>query len=386
MSLLQSIFGGTDDEKVETASQDVFNTTFEVPKPTPAPPIITTTKRAAESVTPAEEVQAAANEGDNIRNTKEDDEERTIFVGNLPVTITRKSLAALFADCGKVSSTRIRSVATTGVQLPASSAGNQRLVKKVCTHTNKIDACIKNSVHAYVVFQNVASVAVALETKNNLLVEDHNIRVDTAQPTIDPQRSVFVGNLPYASQEETLRMHFINSMPSIKNASANSATSIQGVRIVRDKETFQCRGFAYVLFADKSLVSEALQKVHATTYMKKELRVLVCGKRFKAKQGKYSAAENAKRRKLPPKERVSTSTGALKRILTKQIVNDAKPKTSDKTDKKRKRGDAKKFAPGKAATHKAGVSKRQASSAKQDKKEKVLQKRMTKGMGKNKRA
>ena len=71
-------------------------------------------------------------QNDNIPSTETKDneidadaEKRTVFVGNLPLSITRKKLAFMFSRCGKVESTRIRSVAVKGVKLPPQSAGNQ---------------------------------------------------------------------------------------------------------------------------------------------------------------------------------------------------------------------------------------------------------------------
>lgn len=59
------------------------------------------------------------------QSPENEDEERTIFVGNLPLDITRKTLASMFKSCGKVKSARIRSVYTAGVKLPPQQAGNQ---------------------------------------------------------------------------------------------------------------------------------------------------------------------------------------------------------------------------------------------------------------------
>ena len=56
---------------------------------------------------------------------KNEEEERTVFVGNLPENITRKGLASMFKECGKVKSSRIRSVATAGVKVAPEHAGNQ---------------------------------------------------------------------------------------------------------------------------------------------------------------------------------------------------------------------------------------------------------------------
>lgn len=52
-------------------------------------------------------------------------EERTIFVGNLPLNTNRRSLENLFKDCGKIKSSRLRSFGTTGVKVAPEHAGNQ---------------------------------------------------------------------------------------------------------------------------------------------------------------------------------------------------------------------------------------------------------------------
>ena len=62
---------------------------------------------------------------DAVVDPKEEEEQRTVFVGNLPESIDRKELASMFKSCGKIKSTRIRSVATAGVKVVAEHAGNQ---------------------------------------------------------------------------------------------------------------------------------------------------------------------------------------------------------------------------------------------------------------------
>ncbi len=67
-------------------------------------------------------------ENATTKKTKEElkeEEERTIFVGNLPPDISRRSLAGIFKRCGIVASTRLRSIAVAGVKLPPEQAGNQ---------------------------------------------------------------------------------------------------------------------------------------------------------------------------------------------------------------------------------------------------------------------
>jgi nucleolar protein 12 len=308
--------------------------------------------------------EAAATENKNEDTLPEkNEEERTIFVGNLPLeTTTRRSLAAIFKDCGPIASTRIRSVPVKGVKLPQRHAGDQRLMKKVCVNTKQIDDSLKNTVLGYVVFKSIDSIPKALQ-KNNAIVDGMRIRVDRASPTVDPTRSVFVGGLPYGAEESSLQDHFVKGC-------ALDLDDVDGVRIVRDKETFQCKGFGYVLFKEKTMIPQAL-KLHESMYMNKPLRVLVCGKRFKGKKGEVKPKYDT------PQKEERVTVGAFRRMIAKQSKEVVKLNI-------RKRGEKKKSSATKAAA--GGLSKRQAIEKKVEKKVKKLQKRITKGMGKARKA
>ena len=288
-------------------------------------------------------------------------DDRTVFVGNLPLDTTRNSLKSMFTKCGKVESTRLRSIATTGVKVAPDQKGNQALVKKVSVNTKHLDADARTTAQGYVVFVDEASVEKAMDL-NNSMVGTHLIRVDRVNPTIDASRSVFVGNLPYKADEVSLRQHFV------EGCSLN-IQDIENVRIVRDKVTQQCKGFGYVLFTTKTMATTALQRMNESTYKKRSLRVTVCGKRFKGRKGDPSEKE----KKAKPVD----VAGALKRILTKEVVAGAN---------KRKRGDTSASAgPKKTVANPNGLSRRQASEAKLEKRHKKLQKRASKGMGKTKK-
>mmetsp|Transcript_15707 Transcript_15707/g.29624 ORF Transcript_15707/g.29624 Transcript_15707/m.29624 type:complete len:388 (+) Transcript_15707:189-1352(+) len=288
-------------------------------------------------------------------------EENTIFVGNLPGDISRKKLASFFKECGKVKSARLRSVAIAGVKVPPEHAGNQNLVKKVSVNTKRIlEDAPKQTAQGYVVFESIDAVDKALKM-NNTPIPDANgllFRVDRATPTHDSTRSVFVGNLPYKTDEMTLRTHF-------KSGCGFEDDVIENVRIIRDPETFQCKGFGYVLLKDKSYVQYALE-MNGSEYMKKEIRVLVCGKRFKGNKG--------------AKKQDNEVSGALRRVLKKAKKTTAESLLDSK--QKKKRG-TKKVGANKAG--KAGISKRAATEKKLDKRVKKIQKRVQKGMGKVKK-
>lgn len=404
-SLLGSIFGGAPEDK-ETSSQNLFEKSKALPErpqhktkagsrkkikrdgrdskeeeeeasdtktdkdvddsESPKPEKKKRKKRKPKTEKTDDEKKEEATEKDTekTQSEKEKDEERTIFVGNLPLTITRKVLAALFKKCGPIASCRIRSVPVAGIKLPKDQAGNQRMMRKVCVNTKQIDDTLTDTCQGYVVFKKLDDVAKALELNNKLDIDGVKLRVDRSKPTVDPSRSVFVGNLPYATKESTLQEHF-------EKGCLFESGEVMGVRIVRDKETFQCKGFGYVLFSEKNAVPAAL-KLHDSTYMKKKIRVMVCGKRFKGRKGEDPPPPKEKTEK---KEKITV--GAFRRIIGRQ-------QRDVLVTHKRKRGEKKKDVTVKKAGV-GGVSKRAALDKKVDKKVKKLQKRATKGMGKNKR-
>lgn len=310
----------------------------------------------------------------------EDEAERTVFVGNLPLSATRKSLIKLFSQVGKVKSARLRSTAVTGCKVQQQYAGNQNLVKKVCTNTQQWNLDAKASLQGYVVFAEKETVPLAIEKLNNHPLEDRDpkatravrrIRVDTASPTLDPKRSVFVGNLPYQADEASLQDHFVQGC-------GLEIHQVKGVRIIRDKETFQCKGFGYVLFEDATLVATALQKMHESIYMKRPLRVKVCGKSLKGRRGQEQPKK--KKQRTNTNDEVVAPTGAFRRVISASKTAGNAPTGAKKN--KRLRGEKKKSKPG----IKPGVSKRAASEAKAEKRAKKIEKRMSKGMGKNRKS
>ena len=242
------------------------------------------------------------------------------------------------------------------------------MVKKVSVNTKQfLKDTPKKTSQGYVVFEHIDSVDLALKMNNEPMPgnEDLLLRVDRAKPTLDSTRSVFIGNLPYKANEMTLRSHFDEGCGWNVNDDI-----IEGVRIVRDKDTMECKGFGYVLLKDKSYVPAALG-MHESTYMKRELRVMVCGKRFKNRKG-------------APKESTPDMKGAHRRVANKDtkktmaIATDIIAGTKDK----KKRG-TKKIGVKKAAV--GGISKRAASGKKLDKRVKKIQKRIKTGMGKSKK-
>jgi nucleolar protein 12 len=157
--------------------------------------------------------------------------------------------------------------------------GNQNLMRKACIVTGKLNSAAKDSVNAYVVFTAPAAATAALGA-NGRELEGHHLRVDSVDGfPPDPKRSVFLGNLPFDVKEEEVRVHFAAGI-----AGAGGASGLEAVRLVRDRETQMGKGFGYVLLKDKAGVGAAL-RLHGTLLRGRQVRVTVCGKRTKGRQG-----------------------------------------------------------------------------------------------------
>jgi nucleolar protein 12 len=367
MSLMKSIFGG---EASSPKKDDLFHSPVIPPKVVASAPKNKSNESAETEVDAGQQSTPSASDTAKkthaTRSSKEVDkleEERTIFVGNLPPDISRKALSSIFKECGKVSSSRLRSLAVAGVKLPPNQVGNQNLMRKVCANTGKLlDTSGKKTAQGYVVFESVDSVEAALKL-NNTNYEGYTIRVDHASPTIDSTHSVFVGNLPYGAEEETLRSHFLDALK------ADDESIVTGVRIIRDKETQQCKGFGYVTFLDASYVPLALE-LHNTTYMKREIRVMISGKRFKGKKG-----DEPKKRFEGQRATTTVATTAKKKRKLSEGTTAAP--SAGKPKRRKARSD-------KNPAAKSGLSKRAVTEQKVNKRVKKLEKRAAKGMGKKK--
>ncbi|KAK7407148.1 hypothetical protein VNO78_08823 [Psophocarpus tetragonolobus] len=183
-----------------------------------------------------------------------DDEDkllRTVFVGNLPLKVKKKTLLKEFKKFGEVESVRIRSVPIQDTKKPRKGA---ILAKKINDTAD--------SVNAYIVFKTEQSAQDSL-AHNMSLVEGNHIRVDRAcpprkkhkgesVPLYDNKRTVFVGNLPFDVKDEELYQLFCSI--------SNLESSVEAVRVVRDPHLNVGKGIAYVLFKTKEAAKFVVKK------------------------------------------------------------------------------------------------------------------------------
>jgi nucleolar protein 12 len=228
---------------------------------------------------------------------------RTLFVGNVPLAgaanLSKLSAAVkrAFAVYGAVESVRLRSVPVKSSPVP--SDADFRVMRRVSAFHNNVDTEASGSCNAYVVYAEAAGVAAALvaHKAQPLEMHGHHLRCDTAgagratrdkverdKSLFDRRSSVFVGNLPFAAGEESLRELF-----------ESKGLAVANVRIVRDRATNQGKGFGYVLFAGAESVPQAL-KVNGETFLKREIRVTHCEMSARDK-----VAKNPQQQQVPRK-------------------------------------------------------------------------------------
>ncbi|KAG7492924.1 hypothetical protein MATL_G00019340 [Megalops atlanticus] len=204
---------------------------------------------------PAQKKKAINKAEERIKN------KRTVFVGNLPVSCTKKTLQILFKEYGSIESVRFRSVTREDASMSRKVAAIQRKI-----HPKR------QSINAYVVFKAEEAAMNALKRNGLEIEKGFHIRVDRASKSSshDHKRSIFVGNLPYDISELPLRKHF------------EECGGVEAVRLVRDRNTGMGKGFGYILFESIDAVQLAL-KLDASELEGRKIRVKRSVKKEKLK-------------------------------------------------------------------------------------------------------
>ncbi|XP_043535736.1 RNA-binding protein 34 isoform X2 [Chiloscyllium plagiosum] len=237
---------------------------------------------------------------------------RTLFVGNVPSDYSKQMIKALFKEFGPIESVRFRSVA----------CAEPKISKRLATIQKKIHPK-RNSVNAYIVFEQDSDAVRAL-TKNGYEIQTgFHIRVDLASKSKihDHRRSIFLGNLSYDISEDEVREHF------------SECGAIESVRIVRDHESGMGKGFGYVLFQNTDAVTLAL-KLNNSELKGRKLRVNHSLKKDTASKVQRSAgvtASKAQAVRNPPLANMFAG------IMTKPVEGDKTKKKMKKKKMKKKK-------------------------------------------------
>lgn len=214
----------------------------------------------------------------SFENMKKDS--KTIFVGNLPKDITKKDLRQLFKKFGKIDTIRIRGIVPKNLNIP----------KKVAAITKNVHPKLK-SVYAYIKFASEKSTTAALAL-NGTLFKGNHIRVDVtnqSEKTYDGKKSIFLGNLPFKIDENTIRKHF------------EKCGEIESVRVVKDSHTGIGKGFGYVNFMTEDAVALAFE-LDGTTILNRNIIVKPYVEDYKSKHRKRSHSSGSDKQNSPRKQ------------------------------------------------------------------------------------
>nr|XP_057926609.1 RNA-binding protein 34 [Doryrhamphus excisus] len=232
---------------------------------------------------------------------------RTVFVGNLPVNCTKKTLRSLFRDNGSIESIRFRSIVREDPSMSRKVASIKRQAHP-----------LKQSINAYVVFKDSDGVSKALERNGVEIEKDFFIRVDraTVGSSHNHKHSIFVGNLPFDVKDLALRRHF------------DECGGVEAVRLVRDHNSGLGKGFGYILFESSDSVQLAL-KLDGSKLEGRSIRVKRSVKMEKSNAG-GPPGKMAARRKFPGKKSVPNHN-------FKGELTDPKKKPKKKTAKSKRK-------------------------------------------------
>ncbi|XP_063542050.1 uncharacterized protein LOC134750739 [Cydia strobilella] len=188
---------------------------------------------------PKKKEKVESQETEKVREINTVEEiKRTLFVGNVPFSKKcKKEIKKIFSKYGQIESVRIRTVPVKDPSVTPKLA-----VIKQELHPER------TTVNVYVKFSDPQCVEQAL-AENNTVLNNNHLRVTRSGSTgaeHDPRHSVFVGNIPFALEDEGLREKF------------DKCGEIESVRIVRDKKTNAGKGFGYVNFTSRDGVELAL--------------------------------------------------------------------------------------------------------------------------------
>ncbi|KAA1474692.1 hypothetical protein DENSPDRAFT_873549 [Dentipellis sp. KUC8613] len=228
-----------------------------------------------------------------------------------------------------------------------------------------------DAVHAYVVFAHPApraanlpaldvlaphaAAALAVEKCDGTVFLGRTLRVDlvarpaadAAAPAGDPKKTLFVGNLDFASKEEDLRVFFETLIsaekgprgqeeanereedeePDEEDAEGKPKTWVTRVRIIRDRDTQLGKGFAYVQFADRECVDELLALDETKLkFAKRKLRVQRC----KTLPGGKLPAAKISGKAAPPTKGVKEKRPQQKRQAVPIVVPKGNPLLGEK--------------------------------------------------------
>ncbi|VEU22268.1 DEKNAAC103303 [Brettanomyces naardenensis] len=193
----------------------------------------------------------------NLKSSELSKAERTIFVGNVPAEVMEdkksiKKFKKVFSEYVKsdpkleiqpIESIRFRSLHT-----------DSNAPRRAAFITKQIEE--GGVVNSYIVFKKEEDSLKALALNGHVYL-NHHLRIDhLTHPTKhENKQCIFVGNLDFEEDEESLWGYFNDKL---REEGDDEGSIVTNVRMVRDSKTNFGKGFAIVQFRDVNYVEKAL--------------------------------------------------------------------------------------------------------------------------------
>jgi len=263
----------SDDSSNESESPEADTSKIEEPVPTADQKPKKTYREVLQEEKEAEEAIMEERKATEMERNKS-----TIFIGNLPTKVTQRDLKKFFRKYGVIEHIRFRSPVVSSPKLP----------KKVSVITKQFNETL-DDIHAYIKFQEESEAAAALEMNGELFMERH-LRVDLASNNkkLNNASSVFLGNLPYDIDDESIWNHF------------GKCGKVSAVRVVRDPNYRIGKGFGYVMFDSPLAIKNAL-KLDQSQLKGRKIRVTkaIRDKKAKSTKEKHNLPLGTNKKKKP---------------------------------------------------------------------------------------
>eukprot|EP00744_Colponema_vietnamica_P010829 GILI01015260.1.p1 GENE.GILI01015260.1~~GILI01015260.1.p1 ORF type:complete len:430 (-),score=135.18 GILI01015260.1:96-1385(-) len=231
----------------------------------------------------------------------DDEDGRTVFVGNLPNDIDKRKVMAFFKDCGEIENARIR--CQTLLRQDTKERGRAiRVLRK------EFEKGEDYSATAYVLFSHKNSVAKAVQ-KSGMVFMDRHIVVseeNAMSKAFDPKTSAFLGNLGYDTSDEQVWRFFAD----------NGITDVRRVRLVRDRLTGRNKGIGYVEFSSPNSCNTAIN-LRGRTINGREVRMCHVQK---SKDPAIAKLQSSRRDARKVKTKDAKKSGPLKKGQTSDQV------------------------------------------------------------------
>ncbi|XP_036775164.1 RNA-binding protein 34 isoform X4 [Manis pentadactyla] len=228
--------------------------------------------------------------------------ERTVFVGNLPVTCNKKKLKSFFKEYGQIESVRFRSL------IPAEGTLSKKL------------AAIKTRV---LLQKHCKEMGPKLQMDFVLELILH-LRLHLGTRDLYLWGISHTLNFFLEAEESAVEEHFLD------------CGTIVAVRIVRDQVTGVGRGFGYVLFENTDAVHLAL-KLNNSELMGRKLRVMRSVNKEKLKQNSNPSLKNVNKPKPGPSFASKNGGHSKSLFIGEKAVLIKKKKKGQKKTKKQKK-------------------------------------------------